>query len=738
MTRETPGTSGLHLCRDSPRANAVSRNRVASERNGNNVCLQTGEEFSSEFLRDRVNLRRIAVINDGNHHHPIQMGVNLIQNHQLMCEDHSRIVGLRRKDVECNADVSDFACAAGYVAEVENKIYPDNISRYQWQYDAIGQNSGKFSDESNSDQLTAEPLASPIYVVDSPQSFHPYGPGFAEGPFIGKMKLLCSFGGRILPRPSDGKLRYVGGETRIISIRKNHTWEELMRKTSAICNHPHTIKYQLPGEDLDALISVCSDEDLHHMIEEYHELEKVGGSQRLRIFLVSSVEPESPCSLDGRSIQQADADNQYVSAVNGILDGSPRRSSSGQSLASQSTQLGRDSPTSAHTCENKDYSPNSPNFGGMFLNRGTQFLPAIHVPGKTVNPSPPISPLPSHHRDPVNSNVQYFIDQPCDASGSASPSVMDKFPCDQSYFVNSPSHYDNLAPSPLPMMNYHQHNQCLVETEQTNKCHEMHFHNHKPSKDFVLHLPYDQGEMNSIIPILKEKVHSDLRLQEHDDNSTHCLVQEIISPIQRNIGREKSPLLALSNSSLELAMQLEEVIDEKHQGTTTYEIQPSLKTRESSKNNFVHCQKLKWTDGNPACYDPDRKYIAETNKVTLIDNTTGNKMQCQPSSQRPLRDSPDSGSSLFSLHLATSEGPLREHLHDYQLDTTLSEYHVKSPNVSKDGKYTMTETSQPDSQGSPALLSVSSGEVGSQEYIKPTTVSIFSCKCNISLNYCVY
>ena len=44
-----------------------------------------------------------------------------------------------------------------------------------------------------------------------------------------------------------------------------------MRKTSAICNQPHTIKYQLPGEGLDALISVCSDEDLHHMIEEYQE-----------------------------------------------------------------------------------------------------------------------------------------------------------------------------------------------------------------------------------------------------------------------------------------------------------------------------------------------------------------------------------------------------------------------------------------------------------------------------------
>lgn len=41
-----------------------------------------------------------------------------------------------------------------------------------------------------------------------------------EGSYFGKLKFLCSFGGRILPRPSDGKLRYVGGITRIISVNR--------------------------------------------------------------------------------------------------------------------------------------------------------------------------------------------------------------------------------------------------------------------------------------------------------------------------------------------------------------------------------------------------------------------------------------------------------------------------------------------------------------------------------------
>ncbi|KAJ0918189.1 hypothetical protein HanRHA438_Chr05g0214861 [Helianthus annuus] len=33
-----------------------------------------------------------------------------------------------------------------------------------------------------------------------------------------KVKFLCSYGGKILPRPSDGVLRYVGGDTRILVL----------------------------------------------------------------------------------------------------------------------------------------------------------------------------------------------------------------------------------------------------------------------------------------------------------------------------------------------------------------------------------------------------------------------------------------------------------------------------------------------------------------------------------------
>lgn len=39
-----------------------------------------------------------------------------------------------------------------------------------------------------------------------------------------KVKFMSSFGGKILPRPSDGLLKYVGGETRVIAVSPDITF----------------------------------------------------------------------------------------------------------------------------------------------------------------------------------------------------------------------------------------------------------------------------------------------------------------------------------------------------------------------------------------------------------------------------------------------------------------------------------------------------------------------------------
>lgn len=104
-----------------------------------------------------------------------------------------------------------------------------------------------------------------------------------------RVRFMCSFGGKILPRPHDNQLRYVAGDTRIVAVnRHGSTFASLLSKLSKVCGMSNvTIKYQLPSEDLDALISVSNDEDVENMMEEFDRLALSVGpkSARLRLFL---------------------------------------------------------------------------------------------------------------------------------------------------------------------------------------------------------------------------------------------------------------------------------------------------------------------------------------------------------------------------------------------------------------------------------------------------------------------
>ncbi|KAG2333949.1 hypothetical protein Bca52824_005129 [Brassica carinata] len=79
------------------------------------------------------------------------------------------------------------------------------------------------------------------------------------------------------PRPHDNQLTYVNGETKILSVDRGIRFPVLASKLSAVCcggdglggGGDVLFKYQLPGEDLDALISVTNEDDLEHMMHEY-------------------------------------------------------------------------------------------------------------------------------------------------------------------------------------------------------------------------------------------------------------------------------------------------------------------------------------------------------------------------------------------------------------------------------------------------------------------------------------
>ncbi|CAF2207813.1 uncharacterized protein LOC106354792 [Brassica napus] len=242
-----------------------------------NFSIQTGEEFSLEFMRDRVNPQRSS--------NPNAAGDT---NTSDCASDVSRMStmenGLRGYD-RTNPSIHEFGNRLGHVQSAPQ---------------------ASFSKDSSLGNLLG------------------YSSSSASGSVIAKVKIFCSFGGKILPRPGDSQLRYVGGETHIISVRKDISWLALRQKVLEVYYQTHVVKYQLPGEDLDALVSVTCEEDLQNMFEEYNEMGNRGGYQKLRMFLFSISDLDD--ALLGVNKNDGDSEFQYVVAVNGVGIGSGRNS----------------------------------------------------------------------------------------------------------------------------------------------------------------------------------------------------------------------------------------------------------------------------------------------------------------------------------------------------------------------------------------------------------------------------
>ncbi|KAM0946429.1 putative PB1 domain-containing protein [Dioscorea sansibarensis] len=128
-----------------------------------------------------------------------------------------------------------------------------------------------------------------------------------------RVKFLCSYGGKILPRPSDGQLKYIGGDTRVIAVPRSISFSELKKKMDIVYNGEAMVKYQLMPEDLDALVSVTCDEDLQYMFDEHDRQPRSPsagcGSPRLRVFLFPT--SSSPSAA-------ATPEQRYLDAINGI------------------------------------------------------------------------------------------------------------------------------------------------------------------------------------------------------------------------------------------------------------------------------------------------------------------------------------------------------------------------------------------------------------------------------------
>lgn len=49
-----------------------------------------------------------------------------------------------------------------------------------------------------------------------------------------RVRFMCTFGGRILPRPPDNQLSYVGGDNRMIAVHRNTSFASLLNKLAKL------------------------------------------------------------------------------------------------------------------------------------------------------------------------------------------------------------------------------------------------------------------------------------------------------------------------------------------------------------------------------------------------------------------------------------------------------------------------------------------------------------------------
>lgn len=166
---------------------------------------------------------------------------------------------------------------------------------------------------------TTTATINPESTDSSPRSHHNDTRDEPLPPVLGaKIRLMCSYGGHIIPSPYDKSLCYIGGDTRIVVVDRHLLLSELhSRLAQTLLNgRAFTLKYQLPSEDLDSLVTVTNDEDLENMIEEYDRMNSASPLRptRLRLFLFPS-RPETAASM-GRLLDDAKSETWFVDALN--------------------------------------------------------------------------------------------------------------------------------------------------------------------------------------------------------------------------------------------------------------------------------------------------------------------------------------------------------------------------------------------------------------------------------------
>ncbi|XP_057447811.1 uncharacterized protein LOC130739514 [Lotus japonicus] len=196
--------------------------------------------------------------------------------------------------------------------------------------------------------MEAQPTPPPIYPDSTNSSPRSRNTDSWDDPYPSpaatttKLRLMCSYGGHIVPRPHDKSLCYVGGDTRILVVDRTTSLSDLSARLSKtlLKGRPFVLKYQLPNEDLDSLVSVTTDEDLENMIDEYLNR----NPSRIRLFLFEAA-PGTPKSEEWfmSALSRGMPDSASVNSLLGLDDDAAAAPAHGKN-SKQEVQSVPDSP----------------------------------------------------------------------------------------------------------------------------------------------------------------------------------------------------------------------------------------------------------------------------------------------------------------------------------------------------------------------------------------------------------
>mmetsp|Transcript_38013 Transcript_38013/g.90296 ORF Transcript_38013/g.90296 Transcript_38013/m.90296 type:complete len:747 (-) Transcript_38013:278-2518(-) len=129
-----------------------------------------------------------------------------------------------------------------------------------------------------------------------------------------KILIRFSFGGTFYMADSE-RWKYTGGQSYLESIPRDWGYSDLIFRLSEKVQHAVSLKYQVPGEDLDpdSLISVCDNSDLQEMFDEYQRGRELNQQPhrhfRIRVFLFPAEEELFTADeLEARSLHASSRD----------------------------------------------------------------------------------------------------------------------------------------------------------------------------------------------------------------------------------------------------------------------------------------------------------------------------------------------------------------------------------------------------------------------------------------------